>query len=87
MHDAIEDLYIARWGQPTRRARFEDGLLVVEVVKWDEAVTDEGVTLYATLGGSSAEDKVSHTQEFILGLSASSRRSRKRARESRGLRR
>jgi hypothetical protein len=67
--DAIEDLYIARWGRPTRRARFEDGPLVVEVVKWDEAVTDEGVTLYATLGGSSVQDEVRHTQEFVLGLS------------------
>jgi hypothetical protein len=31
--EAIEDLYIARWGLPSRRARFENDAVVVEVLK------------------------------------------------------
>jgi len=68
---AIEDLYLARWGAPARRAEFVRGELVVEILKWDQATTGEGVSVYATLGASTkaTDPAESHLVEFFLGLS------------------
>jgi hypothetical protein len=69
--DAVEDLYRAHWGEPTRLARFDDGKFVLEVLKWGEAATTEGVPLYATVGASTNPadyHSAGHRVEFILGL-------------------
>ena len=55
---AVEDLYRARWGEPARRAHFDDGENMVDVLKWDESATTEGVTLYATVGASISADRI-----------------------------
>jgi len=68
--DAVEDLYVAHWGNPSRRAHFEEEQFAIDVLKWDEATTAEGVTLYATVGSSTsiAEPAGGHLVEFVLGL-------------------
>src|SRR4051812_34553107 len=45
--DAVRDLYRARWGQPSRQARFDVGEFGIEVLKWDAQSSPEGVALYA----------------------------------------
>ena len=68
---AVEDLYIAHWGEATRRARFQDSSLTIDVLKWDASATSEGVTIYATVGASASvtTQQSGHRVEFFLGLS------------------
>jgi hypothetical protein len=69
--DSVRDLYVARWGPPSRNARFEVDGLEVEVFKWNAEVNPEGVNLYATIGASvgpmSGRDP-NHRVEFFVGL-------------------
>ena len=68
---AVRDLYIASWGEPSRKAVFRVAGLEVEVCKWDAEVTPEGVVLYATLGSSSypaAGRDPKHRVEFFVRL-------------------
>ena len=68
---AVRDLYIARWGEPSRKAAFRVAGLEVEVYKWDAEANPEGVTLYATIGSSAhpmAGRDTKHRVEYFLGL-------------------
>lgn len=68
---AVRDLYIARWGEPSRKAAFGVAGLEVEVYKWNAEVNPEGVALYATIGSSAhpvAGRDIKHRVEYFLGL-------------------
>lgn len=45
--------YLELYGEPTRKAKYKspDGK-VIQIFKWDEDQTDEGVVMYATMGAS-----------------------------------
>lgn len=68
---AVRDLYLARWGEPSRKAAFRVAGLEVEVYKWDAEASSEGVALYATIGSSAhpmpGRDP-KHRVEYFLGL-------------------
>lgn len=69
--DAVRDFYVARWGAPSRNARFEAGEATVEIFKWNAEANPEGVNLYATIGASAqpmADHDPTHRVEFHLGL-------------------
>jgi hypothetical protein len=66
---AIRDLYVARWGQPSRSARFQVDGLKVEIFKWDADANPEGVNLYAMIGASARPGAdPNHRVEFFVGL-------------------
>jgi Suppressor of fused protein (SUFU) len=68
---AVRDLYVARWGEPSRKAAFRVAGLEVEVYKWDAEATAEGVALYATIGASAypmAGRDPKCRVEYFLGL-------------------
>ena len=68
---AVSDLYLARWGQPSRTATFQVGEFAVDIYKWNAETTREGVNLYATVGASARQmvgrDPL-HRTEFFIGL-------------------
>jgi Suppressor of fused protein (SUFU) len=69
--DAVRDSYLARWGEPSRKASFRVDEFEVEVFKWNAAVNPEGVNLYATIGASARPivgRDPSHRIEFFIGL-------------------
>lgn len=69
--DAVRDLYLARWGEPSRNARFHVDGLDVEIFKWSADTNPEGVNLYATIGASTrplAGRDPGHRIEFFTGL-------------------
>jgi hypothetical protein len=61
VRDLIREYYESKWGLPHREARFELSGNEIEVYKWGESVTGEGVTIYATNGASAKE---SHSPKF-----------------------
>ena len=61
---AVQDLYRARWGKPTKVGTFVRGDKSVEVGRWDT----EGVTIYATVGGAETGSG-DHRYEVFCGLS------------------
>ncbi|BDZ53055.1 suppressor of fused domain protein [Agromyces marinus] len=70
--DLVYDAYLARWGEPSRRADFDNGSRPqIAILKWDAASNGLGVVLYATLGAS-AEDmpqaNPGHRVEYFVGL-------------------
>jgi hypothetical protein len=69
--EAVRELYVARWGEPTRTANFQVGEFAVDVYKWNAETTPEGVNLYATVGASArpmvGRDSL-HRTEFFIGL-------------------
>jgi hypothetical protein len=69
--DAIHDLYLARWGPPSREARFDARDYGISILKWAADATSEGVALYATAGASewplSGRDP-NHRIELYTGL-------------------
>lgn len=68
---AVRDLYIARWGEPSRQAAFRVAGLEVAVCKWDADASTEGVTIYATIGSSAyamAGRDPKRRVEYFLGL-------------------
>lgn len=52
IREVIRELYVGRWGEPSRCAEFRRDSRTVEIYKWDSQQIDEGLALYATLGGS-----------------------------------
>jgi hypothetical protein len=68
----IIDYYRSLYGEPIRKAEFKspDGD-IVQVFKWDEGQTDEGVTIYATLGASRILGDSFESCEFFIGLTPS----------------
>jgi Suppressor of fused protein (SUFU) len=71
MVEAVGDPYRARWGEPTRKARFDVGEFGIDVLKWDADANPEGVALYATVGASGwpmADRDPDHRVEFFVGL-------------------
>jgi hypothetical protein len=68
---AVRDLYVARWGEPSRKAAFRASGLEAEIYKWDAEANAEGVVLYATIGASAypvAGRDPKHRVEYFLGL-------------------
>lgn len=69
--EAVRDLYVARWGEPSRTANFRVGEFAVDVFKWSAETIPEGVNLYATVGASArplAGHEPLHRTEFFVGL-------------------
>jgi hypothetical protein len=69
--DAVRGLYIARWGKPSRNARFQVDGFEVEIIKWSADVSREGVNLYVTIGATArplAGRDPGHRAEFFTGL-------------------
>ena len=70
MTSTVREHYIARWGVPTRTAAFKIGAIELDVYKWDQGATTEGVALYATAGASGQPmgEHSRHRVEFFVGL-------------------
>jgi hypothetical protein len=69
--DAVRDLCIARWGQPSRKATFEVDEFEVDIFKWSAELNSEWVNLYVTILASArpmAERNPDHRVEFFAGL-------------------
>jgi hypothetical protein len=67
---SLAEHYTERWGEPSREAEFDILGHEIEVYKWDAASNPEGVTMYATLGSSTAPapGAPTHRNEFYVGL-------------------
>ena len=68
---AIRNLYLARWGNPSRQGRFDVVDVPVDVYKWDASPDTLGVALYATVGASEFAPPghhPTHRVEFLIGL-------------------
>ncbi|WP_088316918.1 suppressor of fused domain protein [Kineosporia sp. R_H_3] len=68
---AVRELYVRRWGEPSRHAIFRAPDAEMEICKWDAAANDQGVDLYATLGASAQDlpaGGLGHRNEFFVGL-------------------
>jgi hypothetical protein len=66
---AAAKVYERKYGVPSRSAKFVAPTgEVVEVLKWTEQKTGEGVTIYATLGSSFVLGDSDRTCEFFIGL-------------------
>ncbi len=61
--------YLELYGEPTRKAKYKspDGK-VIQIFKWDEDQTDEGVVMYATMGASITLGDKEESCEFFIGL-------------------
>jgi hypothetical protein len=71
IQDLVYELYVQHWGEPSRRAHFQSGDTQMEILKWNSTVTDEGVTLYATLGSCNyptSNLNPDHRAEYVMGL-------------------
>lgn len=69
IRDVIRDCYAARWGTPHRVGRFDAGGRAMEIYKWPESATGEGVAIYATNGASAeAVQPSGYRVEFFIGL-------------------
>lgn len=68
MNDVLNN-YLAMYGEPTRKAKYKssDGK-TIQIFKWDEDQTDEGVVMYATLGASFILGDIEESCEFFIGL-------------------
>jgi hypothetical protein len=69
---AVKAHYRARWGAPSRTARFSVADFATEVLKWDADRNPEQVNLYATVGASAHVidgHDVNHRLELFVGLS------------------
>ncbi len=69
VRDLIRNYYESKWGPPHREAQFNVSGSEMEVYKWREDATGEGVTIYAT-NGASAEtfQPLKSRVEFFIGL-------------------
>ncbi|MBU6953094.1 suppressor of fused domain protein [Hahella sp. HN01] len=65
----VADYYYFRFGAPARKAKYvtPEGIEIF-VLKWDESQTNEGVTIYATLGASNVLGAQNESCEFFIGL-------------------
>jgi len=65
----IKQHYLNRFGRPSREAEFEPKKgPIIEVWKWSENQTREGVCIYATIGAYAALSKNTKSCEFFIGL-------------------
>lgn len=72
--ETVERHYLETFGRPSRTATFTRGGRKVDVFKWDAEATEEGVTLYATVGASKHPMQgmpSDHRVEYFLGLNPS----------------
>jgi hypothetical protein len=66
----VREFYLERFGKPSREAEFvpREGP-AIEILKWDESKSGEGVCIYATLGASEAlVGSPDRRCEFFIGL-------------------
>lgn len=65
----ISNYYRSKYGEPAREAEFvsPEGV-VIHVLKWDESQTNEGVTMYATLGANCLLGGAGEGCEFFIGM-------------------
>lgn len=65
----IAGYYVSKYGDPERQAEFisSDGKRV-EVYKWNEEQTGEGVTMYTTVGASESLGSGQAACEFFIGM-------------------
>ena len=65
----VKAYYVRKYGDPEREAEFSvrDGKRI-EVYKWNEKQTDEGVTIYATAGANNWLGDGKAGCEFFIGL-------------------
>ena len=68
--DDVRDLYVAHWGEPSRKATFRAAGYEIEIFKWDAEANPEGVAIYATIGSSAyhADGSSIHRVEYFTGL-------------------
>ncbi|UWQ81227.1 suppressor of fused domain protein [Leisingera sp. S132] len=65
----IFEYYQSLLGTPARHAEFKTAEgCIVQVLKWEQGQTDEGVTMYATIGGNSNLKNAEQGCEFFIGL-------------------
>jgi hypothetical protein len=66
---SIFKYYRSIYGEPAREAEYKspEGK-VIQVFKWDKNQTDEGVTMYTTLGASSILGDSTEGCEFFIGM-------------------
>lgn len=67
--DSIEQYYLSLYGEPERKAKFvsPEGV-TIEIFKWSEEQTDEGVAMYCTSGASSVLGDQKTSCEFFIGI-------------------
>lgn len=66
---SISEFYVSRFGEPARQAEFiSPSGHKIEVYKWDERHTDEGVAMYATIGANEVLGDSGTGCEFFVGL-------------------
>lgn len=65
---SIQNHYVRKFGVPCRTAEYTTSTNSVEVFKWNQSQTDEGVTLYATSGASTYLGDSSKSCEFFIGI-------------------
>lgn len=64
--------YELLFGKPVREAEFKaPSGEVIKIYKWDQSQTDEGVTMYATLGASQVLGDSKGSCEFFIGMTPS----------------
>jgi len=65
----IEQYYRSLYGEPERQAKFvsPEGV-TIEIFKWGEEQTDEGVAMYCTSGASSVLGDNRISCEFFIGI-------------------
>ena len=65
----VDDYYVKRYGEPCREARYisqnED---IIYIYKWGPEKTNEGVTIYATMGVSQILKTDKLACEFFIGI-------------------
>jgi Suppressor of fused protein (SUFU) len=70
MNNNLLAYYITKFGKPTRRAEFvSPEKNKVQVCKWDGDQTNEGVTMYATIGANKVLGDSTNSCEFFIGIS------------------
>jgi hypothetical protein len=65
----ISNYYRSKFGEPIRQAEFTspEGIKV-QVLKWSDAQTEEGVTMYATVGAHENLGSSIKSCEFFIGV-------------------
>jgi hypothetical protein len=67
--DPASSVYFRKYGEPSRTAEFVSrGGSRIQIFKWTEDQTGEGVTMYATAGASETLGDGTQSCEFFVGL-------------------
>ena len=66
---SVTDYYWEKYGEPARRAQFvsSEGIHI-NIFKWTESQTDEGVAIYATQGSVNTLCEANECCEFFIGI-------------------